>query len=230
MAACLNYNICMNLLQCFNFKKLNTNKLNTNKLNTNKKNMTSNTNTIANIVVPITPYSSPRTSGEMKIHNLNLSDLNNTNSNSSMSMVNTDEWSESTIPFTFPIKSGKVIKVCDGDTFVIASKLPYDLSPLYRVTVRLIGTNAPLINGKNDDERMAAIRSRDALAEKILNKDVRLENIFGETYGRVLADVYVDDDLHINQWMIHKRYALKYSGKTKLIPKSWLKYNEHGIM
>ncbi len=220
MAACLNYNICMNLMQCFNFKKLNTNKL-----NTNKKNMISNTNTIANIVVPITPYSSPRTSGEMKIHN--LSDIHN---NSSMSIVNTDGWSESTIPFSFPITSGKVIKVCDGDTFIISSKLPYDLSPLYRVTVRLIGTNAPLINGKNDDERMAAIRSRDALAEKILHKQIRLENVFGETYGRVLADVFDEQDVHINQWMVNKRYALKYSGKTKQIPKSWLKYNEHGIM
>jgi hypothetical protein len=32
---------------------------------------------------------------------------------------------EDTQEFTFPIKGGKVIKVYDGDTITIASKLPF---------------------------------------------------------------------------------------------------------
>ena len=44
---------------------------------------------------------------------------------------------EDTTEFTFPITGGKVIKVYDGDTITIASKLPYNESPIYRLHVRL---------------------------------------------------------------------------------------------
>ena len=36
-----------------------------------------------------------------------------------------------TIPFIPPITCGKVIKVYDGDTLTLASKLPYDGCPIY---------------------------------------------------------------------------------------------------
>ena len=40
---------------------------------------------------------------------------------------------EDTIEFKFPIEGGRVIKVYDGDTITIASKLPFADSPLYRL-------------------------------------------------------------------------------------------------
>ena len=43
---------------------------------------------------------------------------------------------EDTVEFTFPITGGRVIKVYDGDTITIASKLPYEESPMYRLSVR----------------------------------------------------------------------------------------------
>ena len=63
---------------------------------------------------------------------------------------------EDTVEFTFPITGGRVIKVYDGDTITIASKLPFDNSPLYRLSVRLNGIDAPEIKGKTDDEKTAA--------------------------------------------------------------------------
>ena len=35
-----------------------------------------------------------------------------------------------TIPFLVPITEGKVIKVYDGDTITVASKLPYEMSTI----------------------------------------------------------------------------------------------------
>ena len=32
-----------------------------------------------------------------------------------------------------------------------------------------------------------------------------------EKYGRVLADIYLDD-LHVNEYMIRQKYAYKYNG------------------
>ena len=128
-----------------------------------------------------------------------------------------------TVEFTFPIQGGRVIKVYDGDTITIASKLPFDNSPLYRLSVRLNGIDTPEIKGKTDDEKIAAKQVKDALSNLILNKYVTLKNIQTEKYGRILADVYIGEH-HINQWLITEKYAVKYDGGTKKSPESWLKY------
>ena len=140
---------------------------------------------------------------------------------------NSDIKWEDTIEFTFPIKGGRVIKVYDGDTITIASKLPFEDSPLYRLSVRLNGIDTPEIKGKSEDEKTAAKNARNALSGLVMNKYVSLQNIESEKYGRILADVYVDS-LHVNAWMIQHRYAISYEGKTKKAPASWLKYYETG--
>ena len=135
-------------------------------------------------------------------------------------------WAD-TVEFTFPIQGGRVIKVYDGDTITIASKLPFNDSPLYRLSVRLNGIDTPEIKGKSEDEKIAAKSARDALSALILNKYITLKNIQSEKYGRILADIYLDD-LWLNEWMIKERYALKYDGGTKTNPSSWLKYRLSG--
>ncbi len=95
--------------------------------------------------------------------------------------------------------------------------------------VRLNGIDTPEIKGKTEDEKEAAKRARDALSTLILNRQVRLENIESEKYGRILADVYVDN-IHLNSWMIQNRYAVKYDGGKKISPSSWLEYIASGKM
>ena len=132
---------------------------------------------------------------------------------------------EDTIPFVFPISEGQVIKVYDGDTITIASKMPYPESPMYRFSVRLNGIDTPEIKGKNADEKEIAKKARDELSALILNKIVTLKNVQSEKYGRILADVYLED-VSINDWLIEKRFAVKYDGGTKQIPESWKTYHE----
>lgn len=134
---------------------------------------------------------------------------------------------EDTIEFTFPIAGGRVIKVYDGDTITIATKLPFNDSPLYRLSVRLNGIDSPEIKGKTDDEKTIAKGARDALSRLILNKYVVLKNIQSEKYGRILAEVYLNE-LCLNEWLIENRYAVKYDGGTKKTPSSWVKYNISG--
>ena len=132
---------------------------------------------------------------------------------------------EDTVEFTFPITGGKVIKVYDADTITIATRLPFNDSPLYRLSVRLNGIDAPEIKGKDvsDEEKEAAIIVRDVVSKMILHKDVVLKNIQTEKYGRVLADVYIDD-MNLNEYLVTHRYAVKYDGGKKVKPESWLKY------
>jgi len=138
------------------------------------------------------------------------------------------KWDD-TQEFTFPIKGGRVIKVYDADTITIASKLPYDASPLYRLSVRLNGIDTPEIKGKDilEEEKEAAKAAREFVYKLVFNKYVRLENVESEKYGRILADVYIGD-VHINNLLLKERFAVKYDGGTKIKPNSWLKYRVTG--
>uniref|UniRef100_A0A6C0HRM7 TNase-like domain-containing protein n=1 Tax=viral metagenome TaxID=1070528 RepID=A0A6C0HRM7_9ZZZZ len=131
---------------------------------------------------------------------------------------------EDTIPFVAPITGGRVIKVYDGDTITVASKLPYDSSPVYRFSVRLNGIDTPEIKSKNEEAKTLAKKARDELTKLIINKEVTLENVQTEKYGRVLADVHCEG-VHLNEWMVEKRFAVKYDGGTKVIPLSWMDYH-----
>lgn len=143
-------------------------------------------------------------------------DINNNESDGLM-------W-KNTIPFVPPIENGMVIKVYDGDTITIASKLPYDTSPMYRFSVRLNGIDCPEIKTKNENEKKIAIIAKNTLSSMILNKQVHLKNCTTEKYGRILADVYTDDGINLNELMIHNGLAVNYNGKTKSIPSCWLEY------
>jgi endonuclease YncB( thermonuclease family) len=132
------------------------------------------------------------------------------------------DWKD-TIQFIPPIEKGVVIKVYDGDTITIASKLPYTSSPLYRFSVRLNGIDCPEIKGKDENEKQCAQIAKEEMSNLILNKIVTLKNIRTEKYGRILADVYIDE-LHLNNHLIQKRLAVVYDGGIKISPKNWMEY------
>ena len=127
--------------------------------------------------------------------------------------LNLASWKNS-IPFIPPVTRGKVIKVYDGDTITVATKFSFDNDTIYRFSVRLNGIDAAEIKGKTQTEKHIASLARDALLGLILGKMVTLKNVSFEKYGRLLADVYLDD-LCINKWMLDNNYAVVYNGGTK---------------
>lgn len=204
--------ICLSLFNSNKYlsnKSLNT-KLSVNKLDTNTS---INSNTIPIINSNINPII-------LKSSNDKMNDA--TFDSLFPSKIRVIEWKD-TIPFIAPVLGGRVIKVYDGDTITIASKLPYEASPLYRFSVRLNGIDAPEIKSKNNEEKIAAINVREILSELILHKYVHLENIQTEKYGRILADVYIEN-LHINKYLLDNKYAVPYDGGKKIIPENWLDY------
>ena len=121
-----------------------------------------------------------------------------------------------TKPFVPPVTSGYVIKVYDGDTITIASKLPYKNSPLYRFSVRLAGIDTPELRTQNKAELKAAIAAKEALSNKILNKKVQLKDVKLEKYGRILANVFCDG-CFLNDWMLTNNFAVVYNGGKKQV-------------
>ena len=128
-----------------------------------------------------------------------------------------------TIPFIPPITEGKVIKVYDGDTITIATKLPHDDSQYYRFSVRLKDIDCPEIRTKDKDEKECATIARDFLRDTIMDKMVVLKEVELEKYGRILAYVYFEGT-NLSTLLCEKRLAVKYDGGTKQSPDNWLNY------
>jgi len=118
---------------------------------------------------------------------------------------------ENSTPFVPPITGGKVVKVYDGDTVTVATRL---YGTLYRFSVRLNGIDSPEIRGKSAEEKAAATVSKDALSTLLLNKMVTLKNVTTEKYGRILADVFLGE-LDVGKWMIERGLAVEYHGGKK---------------
>jgi micrococcal nuclease len=132
---------------------------------------------------------------------------------------------------------GKCIKVYDGDTITIASRLENSLDKTaYRFNIRLLGIDTPEIRTSNSEEKEVAIKVRDNLKEMILGKNIMIERgAKRDKYGRILAHVYLPNDdynweqvgggkdnenefsnmTHINQYLIDHNMALEYNGGTK---------------
>ena len=132
-----------------------------------------------------------------------------------LSYLNNVSW-KTCAPYVPNVTGGKVIKVYDGDTITIASKLNNSTDDtIYRFSVRLAGIDCAEIKSKTEFEKNLAICSRDALHGKIIDKFVDLKNVSVEKYGRLLANVYCDG-LFINDWMLQNGYAVPYDGGKKM--------------
>lgn len=116
----------------------------------------------------------------------------------SLSYLDNIEYKDTT-PFLPLIKYGKVVKVYDGDTITVASRLDLknsdsynnnspqkpnksktnmssisssinDTSPVYRYSVRLKGIDTPELKTKNVKEKIQAKIAKDKLEELVLGK------------------------------------------------------------
>ena len=119
--------------------------------------------------------------------------------------------------FTFEGRKceGKVVSVYDGDTVKIVIPLT-DKEPdrLYRWNCRLINVDTPEIRTRNKKEKEFGKQVREHLKEKILNKVVMVSCHDFDKYGRLLVEIFVDNE-SINNWLIEKEYAKKYDGGKK---------------
>jgi endonuclease YncB( thermonuclease family) len=100
---------------------------------------------------------------------------------------------------------GKVVRIADGDTITV-------LVDRQQVRVRLNSIDAP---EKGQDYSQ---RSRQALADLVFGKEVKVEIHGKDRYGRVIGDVYVGSTL-VNEVLVRKGWAwnfVKYSKSQRL--------------
>ena len=115
------------------------------------------------------------------------------------------------------INKGRVIKVYDGDSITIAARIPIlKNNTIYKFNIRLNRIDTPELRTSNPIEKEYAIKIRDRLSEKIMNKMVNIKVLKTDKYGRYLAEVSYKK-LNINDWLINNGYAINYNGGTKNI-------------
>ena len=116
----------------------------------------------------------------------------------------------------------KIDRVLDGDTIDVTIDLGFDLYKKERV--RVAGVDTPEKRTRNLEEKALGIDATNWLKkelEDVLAGDdeliVRTELVGGTgKYGRLLGWLYVgDEQVSLNEQMIHQGYAHAYDGGTK---------------
>ena len=117
--------------------------------------------------------------------------------------------------YTDTIENFKVIKVRDGDTFVITIEDTPDVFG-EEIAVRIRGIDTPELNDKREEIKAIAIKAKEEL-EKLLTsgKKIVLYNLGRDKYFRLLASVKVGD-IDVAEYLIKKGLAKEYDGGAKV--------------
>lgn len=109
---------------------------------------------------------------------------------------------------------GRVIKVYDGDTITVASRIPIIGNEIFKFSLRLNRLDTPELRTNNLVEKEYSNKIRDKLSEKIMNKMIEIKVVKTDKYGRYLCEIRYKKE-NINDWLLDNKYAVKYDGKKK---------------
>jgi endonuclease YncB( thermonuclease family) len=134
---------------------------------------------------------------------------------------------EDTVKYIPPVFCGKVIKVYDGDTVTIACYVNKNKKVIYRFPVRLAGIDCPEKFSKDELEKEVASIAQKKLRDELFGKVITLTNVSTDKYGRILANV-MSNGYDMSEFLLNKRLAVPYDGKTRHSPNCWMKYYTTG--
>ena len=122
------------------------------------------------------------------------------------------------------VKKCKVVSVYDGDTIKVVFPIH---DKMYKWNCRINGVDTPELRTRDELEKKYGYEVRDKLREKILNKIVTVHCGKFDKYGRLLADIYCEnEDKSVSLWLNENKYAFKYDGGTKQKWSTYLKENQ----
>ncbi len=106
----------------------------------------------------------------------------------------------------------KIIKVVDGDTVSAIFKFKDEF---YKYNFRIDGIDTAEIHSKNLNEKKFAYEAKTYLSNLIINKNLKAKFLNFDKYGRVLINIFLDNDELLSDNLINGGYAKKYDGGTK---------------
>ena len=106
----------------------------------------------------------------------------------------------------------KVIKVIDGDTITAIFKFKDEF---YKSNFRLNNIDTAEIHSKDIQIKEFALKTKDYLHNLIINKNLKAKMLNFDKYGRILIDIYLENNESVSDNLIKGGYAKKYTGGTK---------------
>lgn len=123
--------------------------------------------------------------------------------------------------------SGFVVSVYDGDTFTLAV-WNREIQKWTKWPVRVAGIDCPELRTKNANEKTVALKAKAFVERMILHKRVELKHVSREKYGRILADIFIENQKKsLNELLLEQRLAVAYDGGTKQIIDDWVEFHQH---
>lgn len=111
---------------------------------------------------------------------------------------------------------GTVLRVYDGDTIFV--NLP-NVHPVFgsNLGIRLNNLDTPELDGACAQEKDLAKKAKDRVAALLpVGSEVTLTNLRRDKYFRVLADVYSQGIISINNTLLMEKLAVPYTGGVKM--------------
>lgn len=106
-----------------------------------------------------------------------------------------------------------IYNVVDGDTVDARVDLGFTVS--VDVRFRLAGLDTPELHSSDVVVREAAQRAKQFTSDKVGGKDVLLESVKADKYGRWLAKIYLPDGTCLNDLLLSEHLAVDYSGGAR---------------
>jgi hypothetical protein len=107
---------------------------------------------------------------------------------------------------SLPVKADVIAKVHDGDTVTTTSG----------EKIRLACIDAPEItnNKHGKADLVNGIPSRDWLKSQVLGKDIKIQRITKDLYGRTVARLFLSDGTEVNKLSVTTHHSVIYMGKS----------------
>lgn len=106
----------------------------------------------------------------------------------------------------------KIIKIIDGDTITAIFKFKDEF---YKSNFRINGIDTAEIHSTNENEKKFALDTKLYLSNLIINKNLKAKFLNFDKYGRILINIYLDNNELLSDILIKGGFAKKYNGGTK---------------
>lgn len=114
-------------------------------------------------------------------------------------------------PLAGPIPAA-VLRVVDGDTLSVRARIW--INQELETSVRILGIDAPELNGACDSERSKAKAAREFLEQRTENRLIVLHDITNDKYGgRVVARITTESGEDLGASLLNEGLASLYDGR-----------------
>lgn len=110
----------------------------------------------------------------------------------------------------------KIIKVIDGDTVIALFKFN---NAFYKYNFRINGIDTAEIHSKNEIEKKIGLHAKNYVYELIINRILYAEFLDFDKYGRILINLYLENNENLSEHLVNGGYAKLYDGGAK---SSWV--------